>query len=247
MKGIVIEELKYKLIILTEKGDFIEIDKLNTRAKIGQEINIKSKKISTKKALRRFALAATAMLIFFIINSLIYGMIFTREYVVVDINPNNNKNVAMEIHYNYFGNIIKLQAANKKGVSIVKKMRNLKFKATNVVINNFIRTAQNDKFIDSGKQNTIVITIASSSKSINDESIDSSLEHYIKENKINARPMIVLGNDIDYKKSKQVGIPIDKFILINKVIKNNPSYKFYDLNKKSIDELINIANQEENY
>lgn len=46
MKGIVLEELKDKLIVLTDEGDFIEIDKLSKRMNIGDEIPIKSFKVN---------------------------------------------------------------------------------------------------------------------------------------------------------------------------------------------------------
>lgn len=247
MKGIVMEELKYKLVVLTEKGDFIEIDKLDRNLEVGEEITVKTQKTSIKKGLRCLALAAAVVLAVFIINYLSYVSIFSREYVVVNINPNSSKNATMEIHYNYFGKIIKLQPANKGGNSIIEKTDNFKGQSINIVINKFIKVAEEKKIISHENKNTIVITIADSSKKINDESVDSSVEHYIKDNKINAKAMIVLGNEIDYKKSKQIGIPIDKFILINEAIKKNPSYKFSDLNKKSVDELIKIDNQEGNY
>lgn len=247
MKGIVMEELKYKLVVLTKKGYFIEIDKLDRKVEIGEEITIKRQKISIEKKFIRLTLAAAIVLVIFMVNYFVYSSVFTREYVVININPNNDKNAAMEIHYNYFGKVIKLQAANKGGNPIVQKIDNFKSESTNVIINKFIKAAQEEKTISKNKENAIVITIAASSKKINDESIDSSVERYIKNNKINAKAMIVFGNEIDYKKSKQIGIPIDKFILINEAIKKNPSYKFSDLNRKSIKELINIANQEGKY
>ncbi|KOF57631.1 hypothetical protein AGR56_15095 [Clostridium sp. DMHC 10] len=247
MKGIVMEELEYKLIILTEKGDFVEVDKSDRKVQIGEEIIIKRQKINIEKTFRRFALAAAAIFIIILASYSIYGSFFTREYVIVSINPSNNKNAAMEIHYNYFTKIVKLQGANKRGSVIVRKIDRSQFKSTSTVINKFIKVAQDENVISQKKENTIVITIASSSKKINDESIDSSVEHYIRDNKINAKAMIVLGDEIDYKKSKQIGVPIDKFILINEAIKKNPSYKFNDLNKKSVEELINIANRQGNY
>lgn len=247
MKGIVMEELKDKLVVLTKKGYFVQIDKLDRKVEVGEEITIKRQKISIEKKLIRLTLVAAVVLAIFMVNYLIYGSVFAREYVVVNINPNSNKNVAMEIHYNYFGKIIKLQAANKGGNSIVKKIDDSKSESINVIINKFIKAAQKEKVISQKKENTIVITIAASSKRINDESIDSSVELYIKNNKINAKAMIVFGNETDYKKSKQIGIPIDKFILINEAIKKNPSYKSSDLNKKSIKELIDVANKEGKY
>lgn len=48
----------------------------------------------------------------------------------------------------------------------------------------------------------IVIIIIVFNKKIDDESIDSFVEYYIKDNKINVKVMIVIGNKIDYKKFK---------------------------------------------
>lgn len=245
MKGIVLEELKDKLIILTKEGDFIEIDGLSRKVEIGEEIVIEGQKINTKHTLRRFVLAAAMFVVVILGNFTIYGSLATQGYVSIGINPNDNENARVEIAYNFIGKTIKLKALNEAGSSLVERMGRVQFKSTNEVINEFIRVAEKESIISQEKENTIVITITAFNKKIDDESLDSSVEHYIKENEIKAKVMIVLGNKTDYKKSKESGIPIDKFILINKAVKKNSAYKFDDLNKKSIEEIIRIINEEE--
>lgn len=245
MKGIVLEELKNKLIILTKDGDFIEIDRLSEKVEIGEEIVIKGQKVNTKQTLRRFVLAAAMFIVAILGNFVIYGSLVTQGYVSIGINPSDNKNARMEIAYNSFGKAIKLQALNEDGNTIIEKVGKSQFKSTNEVINKFIKAAEKEKVISSEKENTIVITITAFNKKIDDESIDSSVEHYIKENEINAKVMIVVGNKTDYKKAKESGVPIDKFILINKAIKKNSAYEFNELNKKPIEEIIHIINEEE--
>jgi hypothetical protein len=248
MKGIVLEELKDKLIVLTEEGDFIEVEKLSEITEVGEEIIVRGEKTNIKKALKRFAFAAAVFCMVIFGGYGAYGSFVTQGYVSISINPSDNKSASMEIAYNSFGKIIKLQALNNDGNALIEKMGSAQFKSTNVVINEFIRTAEKESIISQEKENTIMITITDSNKKIDDESIDSSVENYIKDNKINAKVMMVLGNKRDYKEAKQSGVSVDKFILINKAIERNPAYKFDDLNKKSIEEIIRIINeQEKNY
>lgn len=56
MKGIVIEELKDKFIVLIDDGDFIEIDKLSEKVEIGNEIVIVKEKNNIKKIFKCFVL-----------------------------------------------------------------------------------------------------------------------------------------------------------------------------------------------
>jgi hypothetical protein len=248
MKGIVLEELKDKLVVLTDEGDFIEIDKLNKKVEIGEEIVIKGQKTNIKKTLKRFAFVAAVFCMVMIGNYTAYASLVTQGYVSISINPSDNKSASVEMAYNSFGKIIKLQALNKEGNALIEKMDRFQFKSTDVIINKFIEASEKDSFISQEKENTIIITIASFNTKIDDESMDSSVEHYIKDNNINAKVMIVTGNKTDYKESKQSGVPIDKLILINKAIEKNSDYKFDDLNKKSIEEITHIINeQEKNY
>lgn len=239
------EELKGKLVILTKEGDFIEIDRLSDKVEVGQEIVIKGEKRNTKQRLKRFAYVAAIFVIIILGNYGAYGYFVTQGYVSIDINPSVNKNASMEIAYNLFGKTTKLQALNKDGNNLIEKMDRFKFKPTDIVINEFITSAKKEKIISQENENTIVITITAFNKKIDDESMDSSVEHYIKDNNIKAKVMIVLANKTDYEKSKQSGISTDKFILINKAMKKNPAYKFDDLNKKSIEEIIHMINEDE--
>lgn len=245
MKGIVLEELKNKRIVLTEEGDFIKINDLNRDLKVGEEILIEEEKANTKHIIRRFALAAAMFVMVMLSSYAFYGYFVTQGYVSIGINPSLGKNVRMKIAYNYFGKTIKLQALNKEGNTIIEKMGRVQFKSTDEATNEFIKAAKKESVISLGVDNTIVITITAFNKKIDDESMDRSVERYIKENQIKGKVMIVLGNKTDYEKAKEDGVPIDKFILINKAIEKNSTYKFDDLNKKSIEEIINIINEEE--
>ncbi|MDF2881087.1 MAG: hypothetical protein K0R54_1644 [Clostridiaceae bacterium] len=245
MKGIVLENLEDKLIVLTKEGDFIEIDRLSGNVEIGEEIVNIGERRNTKQTLARFTFAAAVFIMIIFGNYAIYKYYITQGYVSIGINPNVNKNASMEMAYNSAGQAIKLLALNKEGSTLIKKIGRFQFKPTNAVINEFIKAAEKERVISQEKENTIIITITAFNKKIDDESMDSSVEHYIKSNKIKAKVMVVLGDKTDYKRSKQLGIPTDKFILINKAIKKNPAYKFDDLNKKSIEEIIYIINEEE--
>lgn len=245
MKGIVLEELKDKFIVLTEKGDFIEIDKFGKSMDIGEEIVVKGEKTNTIITMKRFAFAAAVLFIVMFGNYAAYGSFVTQGYVSVSINPSYNKSARMEMAYNSFEKIVKLQALNKDGNALIEKMGSSQFKSTNVVINEFIKAAEREGFISKENENTIVIAITASNKKVDDESMDISVENYIKSNKIEAKVMIVSGDKEDYRKAKENGVPIDKFILIKKAIEKKSAYKFDDLSKKSIEEIIRIINEEE--
>ncbi len=245
MKGIVIEELKDKLIVLTDEGDFIKIDKLSGRVEIGEEIVIKGQKTNIRNNLKHFALTAAVFCMIILGGYAAFGSFAAQGCVSISINSSDNRSASMEMTYNSFGKVIKLQALNKEGNALIEKMDRLQFKSTDVIINKFVEASEEDKFILQEKENTIVITIAAFNRKIDDESMDSSLERYIKENNINAKVMIIRGNKTDYEESKQSDVPIDKFILINKAIEKNSDYKFDDLNKKSIEEITSIINEEE--
>lgn len=247
MKGIVLEELKDKLLLLTREGDFIEIDRLNDKVEIGEEIVIKGEKRNTKQILRRFTVAAAVFIMIILGNYAVYTYYGTQGYVSIAINSSVNKNARMEMAYNLYGNTIKLQALNKDGNTLIEKIGRFQFKSTNTVINEFIKAAEKERVISQKEENTIVITITTFNKKIDDEGLDSSVEHYIKESKINAKVMIVLGNKTDYEGAKGSNVPIDKFILINKALKKNSTYKFDDLKKKSTEEIIHLINGEKNY
>lgn len=245
MKGIVLEELKDKLVVLTKEGDFVEIDRLTKEVGIGEEIIIKDYKANYKQILRGFTFVAATFVVVILVSYSIYINFATQGYVSVGINPSIDTNAHIEIAYNYFGKTIKLQALNKNGSIIMEKVNEFKFKSTDLVINKFIKAAESENIISKENENKIIIAVAAFNKKVDDESIDSSVEHYLKENGINAKVMIVLGNKNDYEKAKQSDISIDKSILIDRAIKNNSSYKFEDLNKKSIEEIIHIINEEE--
>lgn len=245
MKGIVIEELKDKLIVLTDEGDFIKIDKFSERVEIGEEIVIKGQKTNIRNNLKHCALTAAVFCMIILGGYAAFGFFAAQGCVSISINSSNNRSASMEMTYNSFGKVIKLQALNKEGNELIEKMDRLQFKSTDVIINKFVEASEEDKFISQENENAIVITIAAFNKKIDDESMDSSLERYIKENNINAKVMIIRGNKTDYEESKQSDVPIDKFILINKAIEKNSDYKFDDLNKKSIEEITSIINEEE--
>ena len=126
MKGIVLEELKDKLIVLTDKGDFIEIDKLSEKVEIGEEIVIKGQKTNIKKTLKRSALAAAVFCMVMLGSYTAYASLVTQGYVSISINPSDNKSASMEMAYNSFGKIIKFHCplrvrGRKKASSITNE------------------------------------------------------------------------------------------------------------------------------
>lgn len=244
MKGIVLEVLENKLVVLTKKGDFIEIDKTNDNVDIGDEVTADAEKRDTKQMLRRFMSAAAVLIMFIMGSYAVYGYYIPQGYINININPDANINASVEMAYNHYGKPIKLHALDKDGNVIINKMNNFRSKSIDTVINELIKNAEEEKVISKDKKNTIVLTITGLINKIDDESLDRSVEQYIKKNNIKAKTMIIRGNKTEYEDAKQSEISTDKFILINIVIQKNPEYRLNDLKDKSVEELLHIINDE---
>lgn len=246
MNAIILELLKDKLIVLTKEGNFIEIDKISDAVEIGQEIIIDGQK-KCKKQISKWviSIAAVVTLAVFVFGDYI-AYYKPQGYINISINPNANTDANVVIDYNIYGDCIKLTALNKNGDIVVKKIIGFKYKPTNIVIDNIINAAKQEKFIANQEENVILITNTKIYKKIDDLGLDDSVKKFVKENKIEAKTILLEANKDEYKKAEQDNTPIDKFLLINEVIKGNSSYKFVDLKEKSIKEIINIIDEKEN-
>lgn len=246
MNAIILELLKDKLIVLTKEGEFIEIDKISDAVEIGQEIIIDGQK-KCKKQISKWviSIAAVVMLAVFIFGD--YMKYYKRQgYINISINSNANTDANIVIDYNIYGDCIKISALNKNGDKLVRKINGFKHKPANIVINNIINVAKQEKFIANPEENVILITNTKIHKKIDDLELDDTVKNFVKENKIEAKTILLEANKDEYKKAEQDNTPIDKFLLINEVIKGNSSYKFADLKEKSIKEIINIIDEKEN-
>lgn len=246
MNAIILELLKDKLIVLTKEGNFIEIDKIGDAVEIGQEIIIDGQK-KCKKQISKWviSIAAVVTLAVFVFGDYI-AYYKPQGYINISINPNANTDANVVIDYNIYGDCIKISSLNKNGNIVVKKINGSEHKPTNIVINNIINAAKQEKFIANQEGNVILITNTKIYKKIDDLGLDDSVKKFVKENKIEAKTILLEANKDEYKKAEQDNTPIDKFLLINEVIKGNSSYKFADLKEKSIKEIINIIDEKEN-
>lgn len=246
MNAIILELLKDKLIVLTKEGRFIEIDKISDAVEIGQEIIIDGQK-KCKKQISKWviSIAAVVTLAVFVFGDYI-AYYKPQGYVNISINPNANTDANIVIDYNIYGDCIRFTGLNKNGDIVVGKITGSEHKPTNIVINNIINAAKQEKFIANQEGNVILITNTKIYKKIDDLGLDDSVKKFVKENKIEAKTILLEANEDEYKKAEQDNTPIDKFLLINQAINSNPSYKFADLKEKSVKEIIDIIDKKEN-
>lgn len=239
MKGIVLERLDDKLIVLTTDGGFIEIDKLNDSVDIGEEIVINTSTGNKKQIFRRLIAAAAVFLIFFIGNYGVYSYYTPQGYVNVDINP------SIEIAYNVYGKPIKLRGLNEDGNRVIEKVDKFYLKSIDITIDEIIKVSREEGFISKEKENIILITVTELNKNIDDQSLKNAVDTYIKESKIKAKTVLLKGNKTIYEKAKNQGISPCKLILVDQAIEKSSEHKFNDINKKSVKEIMDIINKEE--
>lgn len=239
MKGIVLQRLNDKIIVLTKDGDFIEIDKPDDFVDIGEEIVINTPAKDKKLIFRRFIYAAAVFLMFFIGGYGAYGYYAPKGYVNVDINP------SIEIAYNLYGKPIKLRALNEDGNKVIKKIDKSHLKSVDIVINEIIKISEEERFISKEKENTIIITVTELNKKIDDQNLEKAVDNYIKESKIAAKIILLKGNKTIYEKAKEQSISPCKLILIDKAKEKSSGNELNDIDKKSVKEIINIINEEE--
>ncbi|AGK99370.1 anti-sigma factor domain-containing protein [Clostridium pasteurianum] len=226
MNAIILELLKDKLIVLTKEGKFIRIDKISDAVEIGQEIIIDEQKKCKNHILKWvISIAAVVTLVVFIFGDYI-AYYKPQGYINISINPNANTNTNIVIDYNVCGYCIKMKALNNNGNIIAKKINGFEYKPTNIVIDNIINIAEQEKFISNQEENVILITMIEFHKKIDYLGLNNSVGNCVKENKINTRTIFLTGNKDEYEKAKQYNISMDKFLLINQIIESNSIYKF---------------------
>ncbi len=239
MKGIVLQRLNDKIIVLTNNGDFIEIDKPDDFVDIGEEIVINTPAKDKKLIFRRFIYAAAVFLLFFIGGYGAYGYYTPKGYVNVDINP------SIEIAYNLYGEPIKLRALNEDGNKVIKKIDKSHLKSVDIAINEIIKISEEERFISKEKENTIIITITELNKKIDAQNLEKAVDNYVKESKIAAKIILLKGDKKIYEKAKEQNISPCKLILIDQAKEKSSGNELNDIDKKSVKEIINIINEEE--
>lgn len=237
MKGIILEQLKDKLIVLTKDGDFIEVDKPNDSVDIGEEIEINMEKRNRKQIFKGFASAAAIFLVLFIGSYSAYGYYTPQGYVDIDINP------SIEISYNLFGMPIKVHGLNEDGNKVIKRIGKFSHKSIDIAVNEIIKAAEEEKFISKEKENIMLITVTQLKKKINNESLKNSVSSYSKENRIVMKTIFLEGSKTIYEKAKEQRISPGKLILIDEAIEKSSRNELNNVNEKSVKEIIDITNK----
>lgn len=239
MKGIVLERLKDKFIVLTKDGDFMEVDKPYNFVDIGEEIEINMAKRNRKQIFKGFISTVAVFLLLFIGSYSAYCYYTPQGYVNVDINS------SVEISYNLFGTPIKLQGLNEDGNKIIKRIGKFSRKSIDIVVDEIIKAAEEEKFISKEKENIILITVTELNKKIDDENLKSLVDDYVKKSNLWAKTVLLEGNESTYKKAKEQGVSPGKLILVDQAIKKSSGHEFNNINEKSVKEIMDIINDGE--
>ncbi|EOC99752.1 anti-sigma factor domain-containing protein [Caldisalinibacter kiritimatiensis] len=236
MKGIVMEKLGDKVVVLTKEGDFIETTIPNEHVDIGQEIIIDNRS-SNSNLFRRVVSIAAAIILLVIGSYGVYGYYNPFGYVNVDINP------SLEIAYNLYGRVIDIKPLNDDGKLIASKLDDFKNKSVDDVLNQVVDKAVEEEFIEKDKENLVLVTITEKGKKIKEENIQQQVNNHIEEIKMNTELVIVESDKETYEKAKKEKTSPGKLMLINEALKLDKSIKTEEIFNKPVKEIVNIINE----
>nr|WP_252187607.1 anti-sigma factor domain-containing protein [Anaeromonas gelatinilytica] len=226
-----------KLILLTEDGRFVEVDKNSNNVDIGEEISVSDNKIYNCNV-KKFIAVAAMLLIIMTGGYGVYGYYNPYGYVNIDINP------SVELTYNLYNRIINVEGINKDGEYIISKLGidMQKNKKIEDVINKIIDEAVENGYMDE-KENTVLITLTDEKKNIDGNELLKSVNNYIVEKIVNKKEIevkVISNTNENYKISKDKNVSPGKMILIDKAINIDDSFTKEELYSKPINEIMNV-------
>ncbi|MTI68637.1 MAG: anti-sigma factor domain-containing protein [Firmicutes bacterium] len=235
MKGIVMEKNNNKVIVMTNDGEFLELNK-SKNVQIGEEIIINNN-MNKNNIMKRF-IAAAAILVLVLTGTFgAYGYCTPYGYVNVDINP------SVEITYNLFNRVIDIKGLNDDGNKIVEKLENYKNKPIDSIVNEIVDKAIEDKYIESENENTVLVTITEDGKKIDDNKIYSSVKKHIDETETESELFVIKNDEKSLESAKEKDLSPGRLALINKALKTNKETSFEEISKKSVKEIVSIIKE----
>ncbi|WP_273320369.1 anti-sigma factor domain-containing protein [Vallitalea guaymasensis] len=226
MRAVVMEIYSNHIIVLTKDGQFKKMKKPNHYIEVGMEINIDS---MTNTNYRRIAAIIAIVFLISGFGVSAYAYYTPYGYVNVDINP------SIEIVYNRFNRILKINGVNEDGKNVVDNISDYKNKKVEKFLGDII--AENT--LNNSDQVNVILTY----DKLEEEAIDN-LKQSIEENdKVNVYAFEIPKNE--YEKIKCDNLSPGKAALIDKIKTSNPSYK-EKLEEKTIEELVEIVDKRNN-
>ncbi|MCT4688945.1 anti-sigma-I factor RsgI family protein [Vallitalea sp.] len=221
MRAVVMEIYSNHIIVLTRDGQFKKIKKPNNYIEVGMEINING---MTNTNFRR--IAAIIVIIFLISGFGVsaYAYYTPYGYINIDINP------SIEIIYNRFNRILKINGINEDGKNMVDNISDYKNKKVETIVGDIIA----ETTLDNNDEINVLLTF----DKLEDKTIDNVKRYLDEDSKVNVYAVEV--PEDDYKQAKDDNVSPGKSALIDEVRKVAPSYKKEKLEEITIDELIEV-------
>ncbi|MFX3623686.1 MAG: anti-sigma factor domain-containing protein [Ectobacillus sp.] len=212
-KGVVMEVMKRKVVILTPDGEFVTREKREQNYTVGEEIFFPKEEIQrnkTKMALFPFYkpvafLAACLLCLFF------WSYKETEKtalaYVSIDINPSIEASVDDDLE------VIQLVAYNEDGKRIVQQLDNWKHEQLPEVIRSIIRLSQKNGYLTADKEVRLTSVIANTEKKKENLRVSQALQELQKTYTENSIAVIYEESTLELRDSaKKAGLSVGNYI-----------------------------------
>ncbi|WP_352420811.1 anti-sigma factor domain-containing protein [Proteiniborus sp.] len=236
MRGIVMEKNNEGLIVMTDDGQYLEINNYTRTVEIGQEIEVKNTVVHKTEVFRRIASIAAAIILFLSGSYGIYGHYMVFGYVDVDINP------SVELSYNLYNRVIGIKGINEDGENLLENVKDYKNKPIQVVVNKVIDSAIKEKYIKANEENTVLITITENKSEI-DKTILEEIDSHIKNSSLSAEVVVMESDKKSFEDAKKVKLSPGKLKLIEKAAGGNNKINPAEIKEKSVKEIVNIIKE----
>lgn len=235
MRGIVVEKNKNGIIMLTNEGQFVEIRKYMKHVEIGQEIEAKNN-INRTEILKKVSSVAAAIL--FLLGGFgVFSYNTVYGYVDIDINP------SVELSYNLYKRVIKVESLNDDGKKLLKNIKEYRNKPVEEVINRVIDNAIKENYIKDKEENTVLVTITEDKSNIDNSKILEKVDSHLKSSEIEAEVIVMKSDKESREAAKKNNLSPGKAKLIEKAVKLKENINPDEIKDKSVKEIINIINE----
>lgn len=240
MRGVVVEKNKNGLILLTNEGQFIKIRKHVKPVEIGQEIEVEDNTFYKTEVLKKIVSIAASLL--FLLGGLgVFSYNTVYGYVDIDINP------SIELSYNLYKRVIKIESLNDDGKNLLEGVKGYKNKPVEDVINKVIDNAIKENYISDRGENTVLVTITEDKNNIDHNKILEKVDTHLKNSSIEAEVIVMKSDKESREAAKKNSLSPGKAKLIEKAVDLKEDINPEEIKDKSVKEIINIINEAKKY
>jgi len=240
LRGVVVEKNKNGLILLTNEGQFIKIRKHVKPVEIGQEIEVEDNTFYKTEVLKKIVSIAASLL--FLLGGLgVFSYNTVYGYVDIDINP------SIELSYNLYKRVIKIESLNDDGKNLLEGVKGYKNKPVEDVINKVIDNAIKENYISDRGENTVLVTITEDKNNIDHNKILEKVDTHLKNSSIEAEVIVMKSDKESREAAKKNSLSPGKAKLIEKAVDLKEDINPEEIKDKSVKEIINIINEAKKY